>query len=94
MANSSIIDHMLRVLDQYEAKAIRAAQVEAFLEQYVMVLEGVSPDASSLVQQYAARLTQSDSGLAPLRVAIRALSGEPDPDIIVTLPGAVPAGGQ
>jgi hypothetical protein len=97
MANNSIIQHMLNVLDQYEAKTIPADQVAMFLDEYAHVLEGVSPNALLLVQQAAAQLVKSDeespgpvsvaASLEKLRVQVRSLLGEaPNPDIVVNLP--------
>lgn len=95
MANNSIIHHMINVLNQYEAKTIRAGQVEAFLEQYAQVLEGVSAEVLSAVLQGAARLANCDmagadekSAVEQLRVLVRSLSGESNPDIVVRLPGS------
>jgi hypothetical protein len=96
MANNSIIQHMLNVLDQYEAKTVPAGQVAMFLDEYAQVLEGVSPNALFLVQQAAAQLVQSDeefsgpvsvaAALEQLRAQVRSLLGEaPNPDIYVKL---------
>jgi hypothetical protein len=97
MANNSIIQHMLNVLDQYEAKTLPADQVALFLDEYAQVLEGVSPQALFLVQQAAAQLVKSDeespgrvsvaATLEQLRAQVRSLLGEtPNPDIYVKLP--------
>lgn len=51
MSNNSIIDHMLNVLDQYEAKKLNTRQVDSFMAQYGEALEGVSPKTLSLVRQ-------------------------------------------
>lgn len=58
MANTSIIEHMLNVLDQYEAKRLRADQVDAFLDQYVQVLEGIGPQALARVRQTCRQLVK------------------------------------
>lgn len=104
MANNSIINHMINVLNQYEARTIRAGQVEVFLEQYAHVLEGVSADVLSLVRQGAARLANAEMAgvdekspgvislpfaVEQLRVLVRSLSGQSNPDIVVKLPGSV-----
>lgn len=49
MANNSIIQHMMNVLDRYEAGTLPASQVAAFFEQYAEFLEGISSQALSSV---------------------------------------------
>lgn len=97
MANNSIIQHMLNVLDQYEAKKVPAGQLAMFMAEYAQVLEGVSPETLVQLQQAAAHLAKSDAdssgpvsaaaALEPLRALVRGLQGgTPNPDIFVKLP--------
>jgi hypothetical protein len=97
MANQSIIEHMLNVLDQYEAKTLQANQVDAFFDQYAQVLEGISPQALSLVRQTCRLLVKFNEEalgdvsatvvLETLRKQVRSLhDGAPNLDIQVRQP--------
>lgn len=97
MANNSIIQHMMNVLDRYEAGTLPAGQVAAFFEQYAQFLEGISSQALSSVLQGAAQLMKSDqesaaavsaaAALEHLRAQVRSLLNEStNADIIVKPP--------
>ena len=103
MANSSIIHHMMYVLDRYQAKTIRASEVEVFLDQYAQALEGLSPILLHLVRLRTAQLVRSEladgntppleeissaAALEQLRALVRSLDGESSPDIVL---GTMPA---
>ncbi|NJD35395.1 MAG: hypothetical protein FIA96_11290 [Betaproteobacteria bacterium] len=99
MANNSIIQHMMNVLDQYEVKALPAGQVAMFLDEYAHVLEGISSETLVLVRQAAAQLVKSDeessgpvsaaAALEQLRAQVLSLLGESsNPDILVRAPQA------
>lgn len=96
MANPSIIEHMLAVLDQYEAKKLHAGQVDAFMAQYAEALQGVSPKTLSLVRQCCRLLLKFNDEaldhvsatvvLAELRAQVRSLRDGVSPEIEIDLP--------
>lgn len=96
MCNNSIIEHMLNVLDQYEAKKLHARQVDAFMAQYAEALEGASPKTLSLVRQCCRLLMKFNEEalgnvsatvvLAELRAQVRRLQDGVSPEIEIDLP--------
>lgn len=99
MSNSSIITHMLTVLDQYEAKQLDARQVDFFMAQYAQALEGASPKVLSLVRQCCRLLMKFNEEalghvsatvvLAELRAQVRSLQHGGNPEIELDAPPRV-----
>lgn len=99
MANNSIIEHMLNVLDQYEAQKLDARQVDAFMAQYGEALEGVNPKTLSLVRQCCRLLIKFNEEalgkvsatvvLEELRAQVRRLQDGVSLEIEVDLPARV-----